>query len=97
MVNRAIATAGLFFWTTQGCVSEPLSVHATNNAEVPVEKLFTHEGCTVFRFKDGGFHYYVRCEGNGTSAATLGGCGKGCEETVPTVENCPPPLGAQHP
>ena len=63
----------------------PEAVHATSNAEVPVERLFTHEGCTVYRFFDRGYHYYVRCDGTATSTASPNGCGKNCEETVPTV------------
>ena len=41
-----------------------------------VQELFTHKGCTVFRFKDGGRHrYYTNCTGatNWTES-----CGKNC-------------------
>jgi hypothetical protein len=68
-----------------GCVQNPISVHSTNNVDVPVEKLFTHEGCTVYRFRDGNYHYYVRCDGVGTATTqSMGRCGKGCGETIPT-------------
>jgi len=44
--------------------------------EFVVDKLFTHEGCTVYRFTDGGNNrYFTNCQGS-TSWAEQ--CGKGC-------------------
>ena len=41
-----------------------------------VEKLFTHEGCTVYRFADSGrSRYFTNC--NGTTS-WVESCGKGC-------------------
>jgi hypothetical protein len=64
-----------------GCVAQPIAVSATNNEEVPVDTLFVHEGCTMYRFKDGGvFHYYARCDGARPAVQTMSivSCGKSC-------------------
>ena len=47
--------------------------------EFKVEKLFTHEGCTVYRFFDDRRVYYTNCQGS-----TQSSCGKNCEQTVET-------------
>ena len=49
-----------------GCNAEPVSVAQTDNAEIRVARLFDHDGCTVYRFHDGGRdRYFVKCaEGN---------------------------------
>lgn len=86
--TRAVVLLGCL-WPS-GCAANPVSVHATNNDEVPVEKLFTHEGCTVYRFKDVGYHYYVRCDGPGIAMThSREPCGKGCvvNQDIPTFED----------
>lgn len=52
-----------------------------------VERMFDHDGCAVFRFRDTGrYHYFVRC---GSEQGTMQhvSCGKNCvrPEDVPTV------------
>lgn len=49
-----------------GCGEKAISINPTDNAKVPVERLFTHDGCTVYRFNDNGAKYFVRCDA-GTS------------------------------
>lgn len=45
-----------------GCAAEPVATRGTDNTEVSVDTLFTHEGCTVYRFEDSGRqHYFVKC------------------------------------
>ena len=57
-----------------GC-SKPAETSTAVGAEFVVDKLFTHEGCTVYRFSDGGnARYYTNC---GSTAWTRQ-CGKGC-------------------
>ena len=34
-----------------------------------VQKLFTHDGCTVYRFYDDGEKYFTRCDGAAASSA----------------------------
>lgn len=70
-----------------GCLQPAVAVQATNNASIDVEQLFTHDGCRVYRFRDGGYHYFVRCDG-AASAATVTPvrCGKHCvrDEAIAT-------------
>lgn len=57
-----------------GC-SKQAETSTAVGAEFVVDKLFTHEGCTVYRFYDGGnARYYTNC---GSTAWTRQ-CGKGC-------------------
>lgn len=45
-----------------GCGEKAIGIDPTNNAAVNVERLFDHDGCTVYRFHDYGHpRYYVRC------------------------------------
>lgn len=71
------------------CVEPALQVHPTNNENVDVELLFTHDGCNVYRFKDGQYHYFVKCTGDATAQQTLSlvKCGKSCsyDEIIATV------------
>lgn len=70
-----------------GCAKEPISSTRTDNVTITVDKLFTHEGCTVYRFHDNGRdHYYSNCAGTSTQTVS---CGKSCtrpEEIQTTVE-----------
>jgi hypothetical protein len=50
-----------------GCETDALTTQPTNNAGFEVGLLFEHEGCRVFRFRDGGDRrYFVRC-GDGSA------------------------------
>ncbi len=77
---------------TSACVAPAISQTATNNANVHVDRLFDHDGCTVYRFLDGSYHYYVRCidaPGAPTTTAqttNIVSCGKNCakEELIST-------------
>lgn len=43
----------------------PMSRAGSDNVAVVVETLFTHDGCTIYRFKDGDledYHYYAVCD-----------------------------------
>lgn len=57
-----------------GCNKDPESATQVNK-EFAVDKLFTHEGCTVYRFIDDGRKYYTNCSG---SVSFTRSCGKGC-------------------
>jgi hypothetical protein len=37
-----------------GCGADAVSTAHTDNAQINVERLFDHDGCTVYRFQDGG-------------------------------------------
>lgn len=47
-----------------GCSVQEESSEPSSNSEIKVQKLFHHEGCTVYRFYDARTVYYVTC-GNG--------------------------------
>lgn len=46
-------------------VQQPISKEpAQNNQDYKVEYLFEHEGCKVYRFKDGSYYvYFTNCNG----------------------------------
>lgn len=53
-----------------------------------VDKLFTHDGCTVYRFWDwSNTRYFVRCDTGQAETMTSQSCGKGCTSStqIPTV------------
>jgi starvation-inducible outer membrane lipoprotein len=58
----AIAAAALLL---SGCARDPVETSRTDNPQINVEKLFEHDGCSVYRFMDGGnFVYYTNCQGS---------------------------------
>lgn len=66
------------------CQRQAETSSQTSNPEVKVETLFRHDGCTVYRFRDGGNdHYYVRCSDGYVRADTSisESCGKACTRT----------------
>ncbi len=66
-----------------GCGAKAIETSATENAEIRVDKLFTKDGCTVYRFYDSGSKYFVRCDGAAsTSTQWSETCGKGCTRNV---------------
>jgi hypothetical protein len=62
-----------------GC-SKPAETSTAVGVEFVVDKLFTHEGCTVYRFSDGGNkRYFTNCNG---SMNWRESCGKNCTRPV---------------
>ena len=48
-----------------GCARDPVETSRTDNPGIVVEKLFEHEGCTMYRFQDAGnYVYYSDCTGS---------------------------------
>lgn len=43
-----------------------------------VSKLFTHEGCTVYRFYDDSDRYFTKCDGQAATTSWRRSCGKNC-------------------
>ena len=61
------------------CGKDPVSRSGTDNAEVQVDLLFTHDGCKVYRFSDVGYYRYYAVCGNAqvsTSYSNQQSCGK---------------------
>ncbi|MGV2862111.1 DUF4884 domain-containing protein [Achromobacter sp. AGC39] len=67
------------------CLKEPVAVSGTDNQEIPVAELFTHEGVTVYRFSDGGRWVYFTSQSSDVTAQHTESCGKSCVRTE-TVE-----------
>lgn len=58
-----------------GC-GKPAETSTNVGVKFVVDKLFTHEGCTVYRFEDAGYkRYYTNCQG---STSWKEDCGKNC-------------------
>jgi len=95
MTTRLIALS-LLAMVCSACLTPtaPVASSASSNSSIEVETLFTHDGCTVFRFFDAGYHYYVRCAGTHASVATMSNvtCGRNCvrQEEVSTLETAVP-------
>lgn len=61
------------------CGKDAIEASVTNNPEIDVQRLFDHEGCTVYRFFDSRPHYYVKCTKTGEVVETYHEtCGPGC-------------------
>jgi hypothetical protein len=79
-----------------GCLAQALKVTPTENPEIKAELLFTHEGCRIFRFRDGNLPvYYADCSGGKAPSASVSwrrACGKNCSRPVlvTTAENPQP-------
>ena len=53
-----------------GCTKAP-EYSSPAGREFVVDKLFTHEGCTMYRFSDGGYlRYFAKCDGESVTAQT---------------------------
>lgn len=80
-----IAFSSMFMVTLLvGCEKQALGPTPTDNQHFEVERLFTVNGCTVYRFEDANRgHYFSSCKG---STASPQNCGKGCvrDEEIPT-------------
>ena len=62
-----------------GCMQPAIATTPSNNPNIEVDTLLTHDGCTVYRFRDGAYHYFVRCaEARSASTASVVSCGKNC-------------------
>lgn len=64
-----------------GCGKDPIQVSQTDNEQVKAQKLFTHDGITVYRFTDYGRAVYFTSRGDASYKSTEY-CGKGCWREV---------------
>lgn len=70
--------------TLTGCVQEPLTSTATNNQKFQVDELFTHDGVTIYRFRDGGNPVYFGSKNGDSYTSRTENCGKACTRSVTT-------------
>jgi len=78
----ALVLAGL---ALAGCLERrPPEARANAGVAFQVDRLFTHDGCTVYRFVDEGYsRYFTRCTGAASAgAAWRESCGKNCTRSV---------------
>jgi hypothetical protein len=61
----------MLFALLAGCGKNPEKVESSTNPEIPVGKLFTHDGCIVYRFVDATrYHYFANCAGKTETIST---------------------------
>lgn len=71
-----------------GC-QKAAEVSSPAGLEFNVDRLFTHDGCTVYRFRDAGSsRYFTRCVGASSEVGWQEACGKGCSRmmNIPTAQ-----------
>ena len=87
MIHRIILAAMLPLLLLTGCYKQAESSSRPSNGEFEVQKLFEHQGCTVYRFYHSGYRYYTRCKSDVTTTWNES-CGKNCTRSVsvPTQE-----------
>ena len=80
MIGRTILASIAAALALAGCGQAESQEEA---GDFTVAKLFTHDGCTVYRFRDGYMRYFVRCENAATSSTQWREtCGKNCTRDV---------------
>lgn len=81
-MKRLFLAAAILLALT-GCMREPESISKVGK-DFEVAKLFTHDGCAVYRFSDNGRSiYYTNCQGAASSDTSWDeSCGKNCTRTV---------------
>jgi hypothetical protein len=80
----------LCFFATS-CNEKPDAVLQSTNVEYKVDKLFTVDGCNVYRFYDDGSKYFTNCKGGVNYDVRHGKTTS--HETTPTEVEENPDLG----
>jgi uncharacterized lipoprotein YehR (DUF1307 family) len=78
---KTILVASLLTVGLAGCSREPVNRQATDNSNIEVDRLFTKDGCTVYRFYDNRSVYFVKCNGGDSQTQYSYSCGKNCITT----------------
>lgn len=85
MIKRGLLIASALMLSACSKPSEEAKMVGTG--EIKVERLFTHEGCTVYRFTDYRFVHYANCSGTTTTTENYP-CGKStCTRDVSVATN----------
>ena len=82
-MNKKIMLSLAALAMVAGC-EKPAESVAHTGAGFTVERLFTHDGCTVYRFSDSYKRYFTRCDGIAAQSTTTWqeSCGKSCTNHV---------------
>lgn len=67
-----------------GCSKDPVAISQSDNPQIVVEQLFTHDGVRVYRFKDGGRSVYFTSPSTNVTYSHSESCGKNCTKSVET-------------
>lgn len=67
-----------------GCSKDPVSSSQSDNPQIVINKMFTHDGVTVYRFEDQGRPVYFTSPSGNVTYSHSENCGKGCTKTVTT-------------
>lgn len=67
-----------------GCTKDPISTAGSDNPAVTIDKMFTHDGVTVYRFVDNGRAVYFSSPSSSLTYSHSEACGKGCTRSVTT-------------
>ena len=82
-MNKKIMLSLAALAMVAGC-EKPAESVAHTGAGFTVERLFTHDGCTVYRFNDYSKRYFTRCDGIAAQSTTTWqeSCGKSCTREI---------------
>ena len=82
-MNKKIMLSLAALAMVAGC-EKPAESVAHTGAGFTVERLFTHDGCTVYRFRDSSKRYFTRCDGIAAQSTTTWqeSCGKSCTREI---------------
>ena len=82
-MNKKIMLSLAALAMVAGC-EKPAESVAHTGAGFTVERLFTHDGCTVYRFSDSYKRYFTRCDGIAAQSTTTWqeSCGKSCTREI---------------
>ena len=82
-MNKKIMLSLAALAMVAGC-EKPAEAVAHAGEKFAVERLFTHDGCTVYRFSDSSKRYFTRCDGIAAQSTTTWqeSCGKNCTRPV---------------
>jgi len=82
---KSLAISAIIAVALSGCVKQP-NGPTTQHGNFQVSTLFTQDGCTVYRFYDGGnMHYFANCPAGAVTMQDVS-CGKNCtrDEVIST-------------
>ena len=84
MNKKIVLTLAVLATTMVAGCEKPAEAVAHAKEKFAVERLFTHDGCTVYRFRDYNPRYFTRCDGITAQSTTTwqGSCGKNCTRPV---------------
>lgn len=80
-MRRAILACAVAALALAGCYAKTTpEASAQAGVDFKVDRLFTHDGCTVYRFHDGLYgRYFTKCEGSASASTSwVESCGKNC-------------------